>query len=186
MQATQILIEEHVVIERVLTALETAATRVSQGDKIQPAFFVNAALFIKNFADGCHHHKEEGVLFVAMNEFGLPTQGGPIGVMLVEHEQGRAFTRGMKEAAEKWEAGDLSARTAVVENALGYVALLQQHIQKENMILFPMADRIIPPARQVRVNADFEQIERDEASTGVKAKYLALAEELEKESQEKS
>lgn len=182
MQATQILIEEHDVIQRVLTALETAANRVSRGEEIQPAFFMNAALFIKDFADGCHHHKEEGVLFVAMTESGLPTQGGPVGVMLVEHEQGRAFTRGMREAAEKWEAGDQSARTTVVENALGYVALLRQHIHKENMILFPMADRIIPTARQARVNSDFEQIEHEETDTGVHTKFLALAEELEKES----
>ena len=186
MQATQILMEEHGVIERVLTALETAANRVSQGDEIQPAFFVNAALFIKNFADGSHHHKEEGVLFVAMTESGIPTQGGPIGVMLAEHEQGRAFTRGMKEAAEKWEAGDLSARATVVENALGYVALLRQHIQKENKILFPMADRLISPARQAKVSADFEQIKHEETGAGVHEKYLALAAVLEEQSLKKN
>jgi len=117
MQATQILIEEHKVIERVLSALQVAAGRVSRGEELRPAFFVNAALFIKNFADGCHHRKEEGILFVAMNESGLPVQGGPVGVMLAEHEQGRLFTRQMKDAAEKWEKGDLSARAVVVQNA---------------------------------------------------------------------
>jgi hemerythrin-like domain-containing protein len=183
MQATQILMEEHRVIERVLTALQTAADRVSQGDEIRPAFFVNAALFIKNFSDGCHHRKEEGVLFIAMNDSGVPAQGGPIGVMLAEHEQGRLFTREMKDAAQKWEAGDLSARAAVVHNAFGYVALLRQHIHKEDNILFPMADRLIPPDRQEKVAADFEHIEHEETGEGIHEKYLALAEVLEKESQ---
>ena len=101
MLATQILMEEHRVIERVLTALQRAADRVAEGARIRPSFFLNAAFFIKNFADGCHHRKEEGVLFVAMQESGIPREGGPVGVMLAEHEQGRAFTREMKDAAEK-------------------------------------------------------------------------------------
>jgi hemerythrin-like domain-containing protein len=183
MQATQILMEEHRFIERVLSALQVATERVSRGEEIQLAFFVNAALFIKNFADGRHHRKEEGVLFVAMSESGVPVQGGPIGVMLAEHEQGRAFTGAMKDAAQKWEAGDLSARAALVQNALGYVALLRQHIHKENNILFPMADRVIPLDRQEKVATDFERIEHEETGEGVHEKYLALAEVLEKESQ---
>jgi hemerythrin-like domain-containing protein len=182
MKATQILMEEHRVIERVLAALQAGAKRLSEGGEIRPAFFINAALFIKNFADGCHHRKEEGVLFVAMNEAGVPAQGGPIGVMLAEHEQGREFTKAMREAAEYWEKGDLSARYPVTQNALGYVALLRQHIYKEDNILFPMADRVIPLEKQEKVAEDFERIEHEETGEGVHEKYLALAEVLEKES----
>jgi hemerythrin-like domain-containing protein len=182
MQATQILMDEHRIIERVLTSLQAAAVRLERGEKVRSGFFVDGALFIKNFADGWHHRKEEGVLFVAMIAAGMPAQGGPIGVMLAEHEQGRVFTRAMKEAAIKWEAGDLSARTAVISNALGYVTLLRQHIQKEDNILFPMADKVIPLEKQVNVLQDFEQVEHDETGEGVHEKYLALAEALEKES----
>jgi hemerythrin-like domain-containing protein len=183
LKATQILMNEHRVIERVLSAMQLAAERVSHGQEMRPAFFLNAALFIKNFADGCHHRKEEGVLFIAMNESGMPSQGGPIAVMLAEHEQGREFTQAMKDAAEKWETGDLSARPVVIQDALGYVALLRQHIHKEDNILFPMADRIIPPERQQKVNEEFERIEVEENRAGVHEKYHALAEVLEKESQ---
>jgi hemerythrin-like domain-containing protein len=185
MEAIKILMDEHRVIERVLLALQVAAQRVAQAEELRPAFFLNAALFIKNFADGCHHRKEEGVLFVAMNEAGMPMQGGPIGVMLAEHEQGRAYTREMKDAAGKWEKGDLSARGAVVQNALGYVALLRQHIHKEDTILFPMAARVIPPEEQEKVSQDFERIEKEETGEGVHEKYLALAETLEAESTRK-
>ncbi|HLA08413.1 MAG TPA: hemerythrin domain-containing protein, partial [Anaerolineales bacterium] len=62
MQATDILIQEHRVIEKVLDSLETAANRLSAGDAIPMDFFLKAADFIKNFADGCHHKKEEGIL----------------------------------------------------------------------------------------------------------------------------
>jgi len=185
MKATDILMDEHRVIERVLVALQTAAERIARGEEMRPAFFINAALFIKNFADGCHHRKEEGVLFVAMNEAGIPTQGGPIGVMLAEHEQGRGFTREMRIAAEKWDAGNLSAKSAVTYNALSYVALLKQHILKEDQILFPMANRAIPPERHAAIDSEFERIELEETGAGVHEKYLALAEILEKESNRK-
>jgi hemerythrin-like domain-containing protein len=117
-----------------------------------------------------------------MNEAGMPSEGGPVGMMLAEHEQGREFTAAMKDAAEKWEKGDRSARGAVAHNALGYVSLLHLHIQKEDKILFPMAERAIPPQGQEKVDADFERVEADEAASGIYDKYLALAEVLEKES----
>jgi hemerythrin-like domain-containing protein len=180
---TQVLMHEHRVIEHVLSALQFAADRLSRGDMIRPAFFINAALFIKNFVDGCHHRKEESVLFVAMNESDITSQGEPIAVMLAAYEQGRAFTREMKDAAEKWEKGDLSARPAVIQDALGIVALLRQHIHKEDTILFPMADRMIKPDLQARVVAEFERIEVEEMGAGIHEKYHTLAEVLEKESQ---
>jgi hemerythrin-like domain-containing protein len=181
MKATDILMEEHRVIERVLISLEHAANRASLGEGVRPGLFVEAADFIKGFADGCHHRKEEGVLFQAMAEGGVPVQGGPIGVMLAEHEQGRTFTRGMRLAAEKWQSGDESARREVVENAFGYVNLLRGHIHKEDNILFPMAGRVIPPEKQEEVTTAFDHVEHEETGAGVHEKYLAMAEALEKE-----
>ncbi|CAG1016495.1 hypothetical protein ANAEL_05649 [Anaerolineales bacterium] len=180
MKATEVLMEEHEVILRVLIALEKALTNIPSG-KFNPDFFLEASDFIKNFADACHHAKEEGVLFVEMEASGVPVKGGPIGVMLAEHEQGRQYTRLMREAAEKWQAGDALAIEAVKLNGMGYVNMLRQHIQKENNILFPMADRVVPTEKQSDIWERFEQIELEETGEGVHEKYEALAEKLERE-----
>ena len=178
MKATEILSQEHRVIEGVLDALQTAAQSAGEGVAVRPAFFSEAADFIRGFADGCHHHKEEGVLFKMMVENSVPAQGGPVGVMLHEHELGRQFTRAMRAAAESWVQGDESARPVVVENALGYVGLLRQHILKEDQILFPMADRAIPIAEHPLVLEGFERVEHEETGEGIHEKYLALAKRL--------
>lgn len=181
MEATDILMAEHRVIERVLVALDTATERLAQGQEVRVGFFIDASDFIKGFADGCHHRKEEGVLFEAMVAHGMSRLGGPIAVMLADHEQGRSFTQGMRAAAQDMEAGDPSAAVAVIANARGYVTLLKQHIMKEDHILFPMADKVIPVADHAKVTEDFERVEHEETGEGVHEKYLGLAEKLEHE-----
>jgi hemerythrin-like domain-containing protein len=181
MKATEILMNEHRVIERVLSAMEAAVHRLQAGDEVDAAFFIDATEFIRGFADGCHHHKEEGVLFKAMNAAGMPRDQGPVAVMLAEHEQARALTRGLREAAEKLQAGDEDAKALIIRNAQSYAALLREHIAKEDQVLFPMAEGVIPKSQHERVLADFDKVEHEETGAGVHEKYLALADKLEKQ-----
>jgi hemerythrin-like domain-containing protein len=181
MRATDMLKDEHRVIERVLSVLEQASDRVNSGGNVRPGFFLDAADFISEFADGCHHRKEEGVLFKVMEDAGLPSQGGPIAVMLAEHDQARGYTRSMREAAARWQRGDEGARTEVTHAATAYARLLRQHIAKEDQILFPLADRVIPSSRRGEVVAEFERVEASEERAGLHEKYLAVADALEQE-----
>jgi hemerythrin-like domain-containing protein len=73
MKATDVLVDEHRVIERVLSSLEAGVDRLESGQPVRPEFFLSATDFIRGFADGCHHQKEEGVLFTSMEEQGIPT-----------------------------------------------------------------------------------------------------------------
>jgi len=178
---TDVLKREHRVIERALAALEVAAERLLAGERVDPAFFLRAAEFIKEFADGCHHHKEEGVLFPAMQEAGVPVEGGPIGVMLEEHEEGRRLSAAMREGAMRLGAGAAEAGRDTAENALGYVALLRGHILKEDNVLFPMAEEAIPLRAGSDVAEAIARIEREESDKGLPQRYLALADALERD-----
>jgi hemerythrin-like domain-containing protein len=183
MQATDILMNEHRVIERVLDALETATWALERGAAVRPGFFLEAADFIAGFADGCHHRKEEGVLFEAMIAAGMPPQGGPIAVMLAEHEQGRRLTRGIREGVKRWQEGAADGHRVLTTNAREYIALLREHIRTEDDVLFPMAEEIIPPAREAAVLRDYERVAEAAACDLSTGRSIALAGQLAREAQ---
>ena len=178
MNATDVLMAEHRGIERMLDLAERAAARLARGQALPEAVFVDAATFFRNFADRCHHAKEERHLFAAMAERGIPVQGGPIGAMLAEHEQGRAYVRTIREQGERYAAGELSDPERLVEAVQGYVRLLRAHIQKEDGVLYPMADRVLTPAEQEDLAQAFERVERDEMGVGEHERYHAMIDEL--------
>lgn len=161
MKPTEILTDEHRVIEVGLECLERLTERALEEGRLDRELAEDALEFIRGFADRCHHGKEEARLFTAMVEKGLPKDRGPIAVMLAEHEKGRAFVRGMAENAEAASQGDRGALGAFAENSRGYVELLKGHIAKEDTILFPMADQLLSAPEQGALLEEFKLAERE-------------------------
>ena len=95
--------------------------------------------FFHLFIDRRHHEKEEHYLFPTMVAAGVPDRGGPIGVMMAEHIQGRGFLFSMSESLED-EPLDIPG---FIKAGRNYIKLLESHIQKENDILYPMAEKMI-------------------------------------------
>jgi len=179
--ATENLKEEHRVIERMLRILNVACERLEMGEEVSPEVFKKAISFIRTFADSCHHGKEEDTLFPMVENHGIPRQGGPTGVMLMEHDQGRRFVRAFAEAVGKYERGDKTAKRAIIENALGYTRLLAQHIPKEDDILYPLADKVLGSSEQKELLEKFQSIEKEKIGEGKHQEYVHLVTELEKE-----
>jgi hemerythrin-like domain-containing protein len=172
---TEILSDEHRVIERVLSGLEQL-TKLPTAGSVE--HWRKALDFFRGFADQCHHYKEESVLFPALEEHGIPVEGGPIGMMLQEHEEGRAHVRSMIDAVEQLDKGNATAQDSLLDHARAYLTLLREHIQKEDDILFRMADEVIPQDEQREILKRFEAHEVKEMGAGSHEKYLKIAQEL--------
>ena len=134
--------------------------------------------FFKVFVDRCHHGKEEEYLFPKLQERGLPPDKGPIPVMLLEHMGGRNTVKAISEALERVKQGDSSAAAAVAANLAILDEHLRGHIDKENEVLFPMADKVLTAEDQQFLVAAFEKHEAEEIGVGVHEKYHQLAHEL--------
>jgi hemerythrin-like domain-containing protein len=184
MEATDILIEEHRIIERVLSALEIQARRAQAGADVRIGFYKEVSAFFRHFTDGCHHRKEEEPFLMAMTDAGLSNQTGPMSIMLAEHELCRAYNREMEKAIRALERGEAAARNDLIHNALEYAGFARRHIRREDEFLFPMAARLIPVPLQQKLLADIRRFERDETGTGADQKYFHLADTIEKEAAE--
>lgn len=141
---TQTLVDEHRLILRMIELLEKNAVRTAAGEYGNWQFYLDGVDFIRNYADRFHHAKEEDVLFKALVDNGMPKDNSPVAAMLMEHDQGRAFVRGMESAVQNAMSGMAGQESAIAENALAYAALLRDHISKEDDILYPLSERVLP------------------------------------------
>jgi hemerythrin-like domain-containing protein len=175
MRPTEELVREHEVIQAVLDAAWAESARIAETSAVRADITGMLLDFFRGFTDRCHHSKEERHLFPMLGSKGLPQDRGPIAVMLFEHAEGRrllsAVERGLKSAVEN----DASAWRSIAENLASYVNLLQDHIAKENGVLFPMADRILSSDDQLILHDAFERVEEMEAGSGAHGRYHELA-----------
>jgi hemerythrin-like domain-containing protein len=162
-QAIDDLKHEHEAILFTIKVMERMSSLIEGGQLTDPGDPLSLVAFLKEFADKCHHGKEEGILFPALEKAGIAREGGPIGVMLAEHAQGRDRIKGM-EAALKAKGGiDASA---FAREAGGYAALLKAHIEKENTVLFPMGERVLDAGSLERIYSEFEEHEEKVIGAG--------------------
>lgn len=83
-----------------------------------------------------HIRMEENVLFPAF-EAASGMASGAIYVMRAEHQQIQALLAGMQQAAANWDNDTFLSLSGDLHQAL------VQHNQKEENILYPMADRLL-------------------------------------------
>ena len=101
--------------------------------------------------------------------------------MLHEHDLGRELVKKATEALKKYSTGDIKAIKELTGNLQQFIELLREHIDKEDNILYPMIESMLPEQEQKELTNSFEKVEEEEMGEGTHEKYLKLAEEIERE-----
>ncbi len=178
MKATEDLIHEHSAIKVMLSIMSRIADQIRDDRKIDTGDVDQILGFLSTFTDKCHHGKEETVFFPALVSAGVRDEQGPVGVMLHEHEIGRKLVEEIGTALEQYKNGQPGE--VLADSMLHYVHLLQGHMQKEEMVLFPMADRILGAGNQHVLYEEFGKIEEEVVGHGVHERYHHLLDQLKK------
>jgi hemerythrin-like domain-containing protein len=179
MNATDMLIAEHRVIEQVLHCLDRLIDQAEKTGRLADEHAAREIMdFLRVFADRCHHGKEERHLFPILETRGFAGACGPLAVMLREHELGRVYVAGMEAATDGAANGEPDALHWFVQHGQSYIRLLTEHIQKEERCLFPSANRAITEQDLQRLFAAFEHVEAEEMGEGTHQKYLEMANRL--------
>ncbi len=180
MDGIELMVFEHTIIKRILRVVQNIAYKVLKGDDINFEDFEKIIDFIRNYADSHHHAKEEKFLFNRMEE-----EVGPVATklikhgMLVEHDLGRLFIQDLEIALEKVKLGDDFEKINVIANAVGYVNLLDRHIDKEDSVVYVFARNHLKETTIEEINLTCKVHEYECEAKGVQNKYITLVEELE-------
>ena len=177
MKATQQLKDEHEGVKIMLNILGKVSSRLETTGILDKGHFEGILEFLKVFVDRCHHGKEEDLLFPALEAAGVP-KDGPIAVMLQEHELGRKYVRAMGEAFSAYTQGSKPSSQNIIQFGRDYIALLNAHIEKENNVLFAMADELLSEAKQDQLFEGFEKIEEERIGAGKHEEFHHLLEKL--------
>jgi hemerythrin-like domain-containing protein len=172
---------EHQAVKMTLRVLETLCRKMEQpGEGVDVHHIDQLLEFFLVFVDKCHHGKEEELLFPALEAVGVGREGGPIGVMLEEHERGREYVRKMNARLSEYRAGEISGGPGFIGEARGYIGLLDQHTYKEDNVLFPLAEKLLPEGKQAELSSGFERIEVEKIGVGRHEEFHKMLDHLER------
>jgi len=172
--ATQNLENDHVYILQ----LTDIMGRMVSSKSTNTEHFETVVDIIKSFADGLHHKKEEDLLFPLFEQRTAGGHCAPVGVMLMEHDQGREYVRGIVENITKFKNGDSTALDSIFNYMLDYSELLQQHIYKEDNVLFRMADEAFSDNDHELLVTQFNKVESEAEDGNKKEDYIKLIQNL--------
>ncbi|KAL0219639.1 hypothetical protein P9112_005292 [Eukaryota sp. TZLM1-RC] len=154
--SSKVLVSEHVNIKTMLNLFRKYCKKCSSLNALYDVALAGKFLrFFSEYADDVHHQKEEKILFVTAEQHSFPVKGGPIEVMLLEHDHNRELMQAMKKALAN---DDVSAFIAA---GFEYVQHLTQHIYKEDEILFKLLDSHFNDSIHAQLSKAYEQVDHD-------------------------
>jgi len=169
---TEELKQEHVYVLLVVESMEHEVAHIEAGGSVHTERVAQMMEFTRKFTDGYHHYKEEQVLFPVLEERDRGA-AGQVSILLSEHDAGREAVRGVLDNLERADE-DEAARTAVAENLKLYAFLLRLHINKEDTVLFPLADELLSDQEAELMADEFARAE-EESGAGDPQRYRTIA-----------
>lgn len=158
-----ILSQEHEAVLQKLDAMEQVLNNLEQKEKISAQLKELMSFFDTEF--WVHFDKEEKALFPEFDSF-MPRGAGPIAVMLSEHEVLRKTNAEIQQAVAKYLNGTDNAETRrkIYQNGEHFIGTLREHINKEDNILFRMAEMHLNQKQNEKIVKLFAEIEKSKGA----------------------
>ncbi|MFC1837230.1 PAS domain-containing protein [Thermodesulfobacteriota bacterium] len=176
------LVSEHEMIERAMAVLKNNLEKIDEAVR-EPLQMQRAIDFLLEFGDKIHNTKEEKFLFPLMEQKGLPVEGGPIGVMLMEHDAERKLLQKMMAELPGLAEATTAARQKFVAEGSEYLTIRAEHIWKENDILYAMGRKVFSDEDNTSLLDTFKKLDRQTYGDAARDHYEQMLAEVEKDSE---
>lgn len=109
----------------------------------------SAIYFLRDYADRCHHGKEEGILFRRLALRDIPReQAALLAELSDEHAAARRIVRSLAGALDNLAAGAPGSREQVIDGLRAVTDLYPRHIAKEDRQFFIPVMQLFSPAER--------------------------------------
>lgn len=170
-----VLAREHRLIERALDVLSRICDESLRTNRLDGAEIAQVIQFLRDFADRTHHLKEERILFPAIESRTFFPGCG----LVSEHQLGRERVQGMADAVERSQRGDAEGLRVFRQQARSLIAMLREHIAKEDDCLAGVVHRAFSGPERERLVQEFDELERREIGEGVFERFAGIVAALE-------
>ncbi len=131
------LMIEHRLIDRMLALMRIELDRIGAFGKADPEFIDSAVAFVKEYADICHHGKEEKILFARLMEKRLaPDMKKMVEDLVQEHRFVRDLTNTLVRAKDQYVGGRPEGLPGIIASLNSIVEFYPKHVEKEERHFF--------------------------------------------------
>jgi hemerythrin-like domain-containing protein len=181
MSAIEILVDEHRLISRIVNVLTIMQRDLDKDGvaSIDADVLTDVVDFFRVFVDENHHAKEEKGLFPMLELHSVNPEGCTLQSLRDEHQQGREFMMTLANAIREFEETDPTASSKISQALSNIVDLYKDHTWRENILLFPVSEKVLQESEVCDVTKIFGTIEK-KFGADFRAKYEKLVDALQK------
>jgi hemerythrin-like domain-containing protein len=155
--ATEDLMREHGVLNRILLIYEEGLRRLRSKEDVSPEVFHRTATLVRKFVEDYHERLEENFIFPEFErQKKLPDL---VKTLRKQHEAGRAVTDVVLANAAGDRFGKDDARRELVLAVEAFIRMYRPHEAREDTVLFPAFRKIVPAKKLAELGDQFEKEE---------------------------
>lgn len=173
--ATEDLMREHGVLQRLLLIFEYLEGRLQQGIKFPPEPLVDTACLIRSFIQDYHEELEEDYVFPRFEKAGKLVE--LVKVLRSQHEVGRKIIHFLQSPLEVLDPANRSKTLAYLR---GFTRMYRPHAAREDTVLFPAFRSVVLPEEFLELGDKFEDQEEVRFGKRGYEKIVAQVADLEK------
>jgi branched-chain amino acid transport system ATP-binding protein len=156
-KALNIIRDEHRSIGAILQGMEYFVDRIhARKARIDPHVFSAMIYYLDTFSERIHHPKEDRFLFSALRSRGSEAAGVVADLELEHVAEGEALKQ-LEQCAMRYVEGGEKEFPAFAEAVATFVRKCRHHMEKEETIAFPLAERLLNASDWQTIDRAFEE-----------------------------
>jgi hemerythrin-like domain-containing protein len=155
--ATEDLMREHGVLNRVLLVYEEGLRRLHAKEDIEPAVFHKTAQLVRKFVEDYHEKLEENFIFPEFEKRGKLVD--LVKVLRQQHEAGRRVTDVVLREAVSDRFRKAENQKELIVATRAFIRMYRPHEAREDTVLFPALHKVLTAKRLAELGEQFEKEE---------------------------